>query len=91
MAQLQGIASWAGSQSRLSRLDVPVLIIHGESDQLIPPENGRILEHLIANAKVVMIPRAGHRFMTDQPEAASEAILSFLDNAGVQTPRGVIA
>lgn len=91
IAQLQGIASWAGSHSRLSRLDAPVLIIHGESDQLIPPENGRILAHVIANARVVMIPRAGHRFMTDQPEAASEAILSFLDNAGVQTRRGVIA
>src|SRR5260370_15924740 len=91
VAQLQGIASWAGSHGRLSRLEAPVLIIHGESDQLIPPENSRILEHVIANAKVVIIPRAGHRFMTDQPEAASEAILSFLDNVGVQTSRGVIA
>lgn len=80
VAQLQGIASWAGSHSRLSRLDAPVLIIHGESDQLIPPENGRVLADAITNAKVVMIPRAGHRFMTDQPEAASEAILSFLDD-----------
>jgi len=80
IAQLQGIASWAGTHSRLSRLDGRVLIIHGESDRLIPPENGRILAKVIANAKVVMIPRAGHRFMTDQPEAASEAILSFLDD-----------
>ena len=91
IAQLQGIASWPGSHSRLSRLDAPVLIIHGESDQLIPPENGRILANAIADAKVVMIRRAGHRFMTDQPEAASKAILSFLHNAGVQTRRGVVA
>jgi 3-oxoadipate enol-lactonase len=78
VAQLLGIVSWAGSHNRLSSLAAPVLIIHGESDQLIPPENGRVLAHVIANAKVVMIPRAGHMFMTDQPEAASEAILSFL-------------
>ena len=91
VAQLQGIMSWAGSHSRLSRIDAPVLIIHGESDQLIPPENSRILARVIANARVVMIPRAGHWFMTDQPEAASKAILSFLDNAGVQTRRGVVA
>ena len=91
VAQLQGIASWAGSHSRLSKLDVPVLIIHGESDQLIPPENGRILANVIANAEVVMIPRAGHRFMTDQPEAASKAILSFLNNAVAPTRREVSA
>lgn len=91
LAQLQGIVSWAGSHRRLSRLNAPVLIIHGESDQLIPPENGRILAQAIANARVVMIPRAGHMFMTDQPEAASAVILSFLDNAGVQIRRGVIA
>ncbi|MEP6706574.1 MAG: alpha/beta hydrolase [Pyrinomonadaceae bacterium] len=90
VAQLQGIALWAGSHNRLSKLDAPVLIIHGESDQLIPPANARILASAIANSRVVMIPRAGHRFMTDQPEAASEAILSFLENAEVQSGGSLI-
>jgi pimeloyl-ACP methyl ester carboxylesterase len=80
MAQLQAIMSWNGSYSRLSSLDVPTLVIHGESDELIPTENGRILARVIPNARLVMIPGAGHRFMTDKPEAASEAILSFLGN-----------
>lgn len=80
MAQLQAIVSWAGSHSRLSSLDVPTLIIHGESDELIPTENGRILARVIPNARLVMLHGAGHRFMTDKHEAASEAILSFLDD-----------
>lgn len=90
MAQLQGIMSWAGSHSRLRSLDVPTLVIHGENDQLIPPENGRILARVIPNAKLVMLPGAGHRFMTDQPEAAGEAILSFLDDAELHTGRAQI-
>ncbi len=79
MAQLQAILSWAGTHSRLSSLRVPTLVIHGASDVLIPTENGRILARAIPNAKLVILPRAGHRFMTDQLEAATETILSFLD------------
>lgn len=80
MAQFQAIISWPGSDSRLSSLAMPTLIIHGDSDELIPTENGRILARAIPNAKLVLLPGASHRFMTDQPEAASEVILSFLDN-----------
>jgi len=77
-AQVQGIAMWE-SRIRLSQLRVPVLVIHGESDRLIPPANGRRLAKLIAGAKLVMLPNASHIFPTDQPEAAHRAILDFLD------------
>lgn len=85
MAQLQAILSWAGTHSRLSSLNVPTLVIHGASDVLIPTENGRILARVIPNANLVILPRAGHRFMTDQPEAATETILSFLEEQKTQT------
>ena len=87
MAQLLGIVSWVGSHSRLGGIKMPALVIHGENDQLIPPENGRTLARLIPNARLVMLPRAGHKFMTDQPEAAVEAILSFLDDVGAHKGR----
>jgi len=77
LAQLQGIFTYE-SRSRLAQLDVPTLVLHGESDRLVPPENGRRLAQLIARAKLVMIPEASHIFMTDQPEAAHQAILDFL-------------
>jgi pimeloyl-ACP methyl ester carboxylesterase len=55
------------------------LVIHGETDQLVPAENGRILARVIPSARLAMIPRASHIFFTDQFEASSEAILSFLE------------
>jgi pimeloyl-ACP methyl ester carboxylesterase len=76
-AQVQGIMAF-NSRSRLSQLKVPTLVMHGESDRLVPPENGRRIAHLIDGAKLVMIPCASHIFPTDQPEVSHQAILSFL-------------
>jgi 3-oxoadipate enol-lactonase len=78
-AQLQGILAWE-SYSRLSELDVHTLVIHGESDRLVPPGNAQLIAERIPGAKLVMIPHASHIFATDQPDRTHEAILSFLTN-----------
>ena len=52
MAQLQAITSWT-SFERLKDLHAPTLILHGESDELVPPDNARILERHIAGSKLV--------------------------------------
>ncbi len=77
-AQLEAIRVWPGSLSRLGAVSAPTLVIHGETDQLVPPENGRILARAIPHATLDMLPRASHIFMTDQFEPASQAILAFL-------------
>jgi len=77
-AQYQAIRSWPGTIDRLGALAMPVLVIHGETDRLVPPENGHILARAIPHSKLVMIPNASHIFFTDQPEASKAAILSFL-------------
>ena len=78
-AQLQGIRAWAGTHDRLAGITMPTLVIHGETDQLVPAENGRIVAKAIPHARLVMIPHASHIFFTDQFEASSDAILSFLE------------
>jgi pimeloyl-ACP methyl ester carboxylesterase len=77
MAQLQGILVWE-AYSRLSAIHVPTLVIHGESDRLVPPGNGRLIADRIPGAKLVIIPHASHLFLTDQTEAAHDSILKFL-------------
>jgi 3-oxoadipate enol-lactonase len=77
MAQLQGIISWE-AYSRLSTIRVPTLVIHGESDRLVPPANGRLIAEGIPGARLVVLPQASHIFTTDQPDAALDAILDFL-------------
>jgi 3-oxoadipate enol-lactonase len=83
MGQLQGIFGWEAS-SRLAQITAPTLVIHGESDRLVPPANARLIAERIPGAKLVLIPHASHIFETDQPAAAHHAILEFL---AAQQPR----
>lgn len=77
LAQLQGILAWE-AYSRLSGIAAPTLVIHGESDRLVPPGNAKLIAERIPGAKLVMIPHASHLFLTDQTEAAHKACLNFL-------------
>ncbi len=76
-AQLQGILAWEG-YSRIAQIAAPTLVIHGKSDALVPSGNGELIAGLIPGAKLVLIERASHLFLTDQTEAAHREILEFL-------------
>lgn len=80
MAQLQAIMAWE-SHPRLNTINVPTLVIHGETDRLIPAENASIIAKAIPGAKLVKLAGASHIFTTDRPQEATEAILSFLQEA----------
>ena len=75
--QLQGIFSWE-AYSRIDQITAPTLVIHGETDRLIPPANAKLIAERIPGAKLVLLPHASHIFETDQPGAAHQAILEFL-------------
>jgi 3-oxoadipate enol-lactonase len=78
-AQLQAIMGWE-AYSRIGQISAPTLVIHGENDRLIPPENARQISARIPGAKLAMLPKASHIFATDQPHAAHAAVLEFLDS-----------
>jgi pimeloyl-ACP methyl ester carboxylesterase len=78
MAQLQAILAWE-AYSRLAQITAPTLVIHGETDRLVPPANGKIIAERIPGAKLVVIPNASHIMSTDQPDAVHHAVLDFLD------------
>jgi len=61
---------------RLPQIKAPTLVIVGDADRLIPPENSRILASRIPNAEMVIVKNAGHGF-TEAPEATT-AMLDFL-------------
>jgi 3-oxoadipate enol-lactonase len=77
MGQLQGILQWE-AYSRIAQIAAPTLLIHGETDQLIPVANAPLLAERIAGAKLALIPHASHIFETDQPGVAVRAITEFL-------------
>jgi pimeloyl-ACP methyl ester carboxylesterase len=79
MAQLQAIMAWE-SYSRIAQIAAPTLVIHGKSDALVPPGNGRLIAERIPGAKLVLLDHASHLFLTDQTEASQREILDFLSS-----------
>jgi pimeloyl-ACP methyl ester carboxylesterase len=77
LGQLQGILAWE-SYPRLERIAAQTLVIHGQSDQLVPAGNGELIAAKIPSAKLVMLPQASHIFTTDQPEPSRRAVMDFL-------------
>lgn len=77
-AQVQGTLPWTRHDD-LPRITAPALVLHGELDALVPPENGRRLVERIPGAEHVTVPDANHVLMTDQPEQVSKVLLDWLD------------
>jgi pimeloyl-ACP methyl ester carboxylesterase len=77
LKQFGAILLWS-SYLRLPRIRVPTLVVHGDQDRLIPPDNGRTVARRIPGARFTMIPNAGHVMMTDQPERCLIEIMNFL-------------
>jgi pimeloyl-ACP methyl ester carboxylesterase len=67
---------------RLPRILVPTLVLAGERDALIPPENSRILAQRIPGARLRMFANAGHGFTREKEDEAVDEIRDFL--AGVE-------
>lgn len=76
-AQLQGVIAWE-AYNRLDQINVPTLVIHGESDRLIPCANSKLIADRIPGAELRLIPNAGHIFATDQNELTVNIVLEFL-------------
>lgn len=76
-AQLQAILAWEGYR-RIAAINAPTLVIHGKSDELVPPANAKLIAERIPRAKLVMLDHASHLFLTDQGGAAQKEILEFL-------------
>jgi pimeloyl-ACP methyl ester carboxylesterase len=67
------------TRERLGALaDVPVTIIHGDEDVLIPLERGVLLHELIPASRLAVIPEAAHVLTTDEAEASIAALLEHL-------------
>jgi pimeloyl-ACP methyl ester carboxylesterase len=67
---------------KLSKIEMPVLVISAEGDQLTPPKYGQFLQNAIRNASGEHIMDAGHIVPMEKPQAVNQAIIEFLDRHG---------
>jgi pimeloyl-ACP methyl ester carboxylesterase len=63
---------------RLSALRIPVLILHGAHDRVVPARNAALLAERIPRARVHIFDDAGHLFLWERAEEANRLIVEFL-------------
>ncbi len=66
--------------NRLNEIEVPVLIMSGRYDPLIPVKVSRAMKDKIPNAQLEVFEKSGHSPFIEEPLQYSEILLSFLSD-----------
>jgi pimeloyl-ACP methyl ester carboxylesterase len=61
----------------LHRVDVPVKIVWGENDRILPVAYAREFQRLMPGASVEVIPRCGHLPQAEKPDVFCEIVFKF--------------
>lgn len=64
--------------AELPHFKLPALVIGAELDSCIPPDNARATAEGLPNARLAIIPGAGHMANMEEPTAFNAALLGFL-------------
>lgn len=68
------------SSSLLDKIDLPVLILHGMDDQIIPMSEVNTMKNRIKTSTLVLIPEAGHLLNLEQPDLFNQAVMDFFQS-----------
>lgn len=64
-----------------ARITMPVLLLYGAHDRVVPLKTAQHLRALLPQARLIVIDRAAHLLLEEQPEACARAIEDFLAEA----------
>jgi len=70
--------------NEIDRISLPTLIVCGEDDALTPVRYSQYMKDRIPNARLVIIPDAGHSVMLEKPEELNRALRAFVSDLRVQ-------
>ena len=68
-------------RAELLSIQAPTLLIWGERDPIVLPQLAAEYQRVIAGAELVVLARAGHVPMSDQPDAFAAVVLDFLSRS----------
>jgi pimeloyl-ACP methyl ester carboxylesterase len=73
---------------RLTEFNMPVLVITGDDDRIVPTEQSVRLADEIPNAELVVIEQCGHLPHEEQPEEFLQAVKEFLESESRSSTSG---
>jgi pimeloyl-ACP methyl ester carboxylesterase len=79
----RGYAGWNYSNfENLKKINVPVLVIQGDSDKMVPRENADIFEREIPDCTKVVFEKCGHHPFIEKPELFVKTLEGFIREKG---------
>ena len=75
------MAARPDSTPLLPQIDVPVLVVAGDEDAMIPLDVARGMARALPDGRLAVIEGAGHLPPLERPDAFNQALLAFLDEA----------
>ena len=63
----------------LAKIHCPTLVVRGAASDILSPDVAdKMVEEVLPDGKLAVVPRAGHSVMTDNPEGFAEAVNAFV-------------
>ena len=87
IATVECVQAWGTDfRADLGKVDVPVLVIHGDADRIVPLElSGRRMAEFVPGSRLAVVKGAPHGFFWTHGEEANQELLGFLrEEAGVR-------
>jgi 3-oxoadipate enol-lactonase len=78
IAALAGMAARRDANGTLPSIHVPVLVLVGEHDRLTPPDVARAMAERLPDARLEIVPGAGHVSNLENPDAFNATLRDFL-------------
>jgi pimeloyl-ACP methyl ester carboxylesterase len=63
----------------LARIKCPTLVVRGAASDILSADTAdKMVDEVLSDGRLAVVPRAGHSVMTDNPEGFEEALVGFL-------------
>jgi pimeloyl-ACP methyl ester carboxylesterase len=79
IAVVEALRDRPDDRATVASLPVPLLVVVGDSDQMIPVRAAQQLADSAPDGSCVIVPGAGHIVSGEQPEASNTALADFLE------------
>ena len=86
-ADLAACNAYSNAAEAAAAVTCPTTLVLGERDLMTPLKGGRALAALIAGARAIVLPGAGHMLMSERPEAVLDALKGALGPAATTPSR----
>jgi len=67
-------------RDRLESLEIPILVIHGRKDRIVPWQAGAWLNHSLPDSRIIIHEGVGHDICQRQPVVLASEIMEFLED-----------